>query len=356
MPSSVSLSDPTYLGSGSSVLAVMRDGGALGGEPLGDGLAEPTAAARDERDLPCTSTRHELRYYADAGTAARPRPPASIGSRRSVPTTSRRSPVARRASPTPPASTDRRVVVKVAPPGLPPVLNRDVLRQARLIRALHDTAVPVPDVLWEDAGDPPDEPPLFVMSFVEGASLEPLFDRHGDDPEAVVAERMRDAARTLAALHALDPAVPRSRRRAGGRPAERRSTVGAGCSRPSTRCSRRAGEAWPSLLRRHRNRRRCPPRSCTATSASATSWRSAPTVTAVIDWEIWTVGDPRIDLGWFLANADPATYRARDAVRGCVAVTGRVARGLRRGPRSRRRRRRRGSRRWRASSRRRRGR
>ena len=33
------------------------------------------------------------------------------------------------------------------------------------------------------------------------------------------------------------------------------------------------------------------------------------TVTAVIDWEIWTVGDPRIDLGWFLANADPATYQ-----------------------------------------------
>jgi aminoglycoside phosphotransferase (APT) family kinase protein len=32
-------------------------------------------------------------------------------------------------------------------------------------------------------------------------------------------------------------------------------------------------------------------------------------VTAVIDWEIWTVGDPRVDLGWFLVNADPATYR-----------------------------------------------
>src|SRR6476659_8977755 len=77
---------------------------------------------------------------------------------------------------------DQRVVVKVAPPGLPPVLNRDVLRQARVLRALHGTAVPVPDVLWEDAGDPPDEPPLFVMSFVAGASLEPLFDL--DDPGA----------------------------------------------------------------------------------------------------------------------------------------------------------------------------
>jgi aminoglycoside phosphotransferase (APT) family kinase protein len=32
-------------------------------------------------------------------------------------------------------------------------------------------------------------------------------------------------------------------------------------------------------------------------------------ITAIIDWEIWTVGDPRVDLGWFLVNADPATYR-----------------------------------------------
>ena len=38
-------------------------------------------------------------------------------------------------------------------------------------------------------------------------------------------------------------------------------------------------------------------------------------VTAVIDWEIWTVGDPRVDVGWFLVNADPATYRRADSVR-----------------------------------------
>src|SRR5207237_5791611 len=31
-----------------------------------------------------------------------------------------------------------------------------------------------------------------------------------------------------------------------------------------------------------------------------------PRVAAVIDWEIWSVGDPRVDVGWFLANADPA--------------------------------------------------
>ena len=32
-------------------------------------------------------------------------------------------------------------------------------------------------------------------------------------------------------------------------------------------------------------------------------------ITAVIDWEIWSVGDPRVDAGWFLINCDPRTYR-----------------------------------------------
>ena len=51
---------------------------------------------------------------------------------------------------------DRRVVVKVAPPGLEPVRNRDVLRQARVMAALHRApGVLVPEVLVTDAGSPP---------------------------------------------------------------------------------------------------------------------------------------------------------------------------------------------------------
>ncbi len=29
----------------------------------------------------------------------------------------------------------------------------------------------------------------------------------------------------------------------------------------------------------------------------------------MIDWEIWSIGDPRVDAGWFLINCDPRTYR-----------------------------------------------
>ncbi|MFI5047769.1 MAG: phosphotransferase family protein [Acidimicrobiia bacterium] len=200
----------------------------------------------------------------------------------------------------------RRVVVKVAPPGLAPVLNRDVLRQARLLRALRDTAVTVPEVLWEDAGEPPEIPPLFVMSFAEGASLEPLFDLDGQEPEPVVAERMRDAARTLAALHAVDPpAIGLGDEPVVGIVAE----IDRWCRLLET-VDPGLAPGWEDVAAALR--RREPPPARTAIVHGdfrlGNLLAEGPTVTAIIDWEIWSIADPRVDLGWFLANADPATY------------------------------------------------
>ena len=39
-------------------------------------------------------------------------------------------------------------------------------------------------------------------------------------------------------------------------------------------------------------------------------------INAVIDWEIWSIGDPRIDAGWFLINCDPETYQRVSASAG----------------------------------------
>jgi aminoglycoside phosphotransferase (APT) family kinase protein len=202
---------------------------------------------------------------------------------------------------------DRRVVVKVAPPGVRPVAHRDVLRQARAIRTLAATPVPVPEVLFDDLGDPPDVPPLFVMSHVDGTTCEPLFDAAEGGPEAVVAERFRNAATTMAQLHRIDPGA-----------------VGFG-SEPVIGPSAEV-ERWCHTLE-------------TVDSVLAPGWRevaaalesSTPSalppaivhgdfrlgnllavddrITAVIDWEIWSVGDPRVDAGWFLINCDPGTYR-----------------------------------------------
>ncbi len=98
------------------------------------------------------------------------------------------------------------VVVKVAPAGLEPVKNRDVLRQARLLRALEGSGVPMPRVVAEHAGAPPEIPPFFVMSFEEGDCVEPgmLPAEARLRPEEVRAREL-EAARILGVLHTLDP-------------------------------------------------------------------------------------------------------------------------------------------------------
>ncbi len=199
--------------------------------------------------------------------------------------------------------------MKVAPPGVEPVRNRDVLRQARVIRALGPSTVPVPDVLWEDAGTPPEIPPLFVMSFVGGSSLEPLFDVDGvDDPDPrLVAKRLGNAARTLAALHRFHPPAA--------------CVAGEPVTGPVDEVDR-----WSTLL--STVDQTLVPRWEDVAGALRSSVPMADPaaivhgdfrlgnllavgdrIAAVVDWEIWSVGDPRVDLGWFLLNADPGTYR-----------------------------------------------
>ncbi|MGO9925247.1 MAG: phosphotransferase family protein [Mycobacterium sp.] len=199
----------------------------------------------------------------------------------------------------------RTVVIKVAPPGVDPVAHRDVLRQARIIKALAVTRVPVPVVLWEDPGDPPHTPPLFVMSHVEGDCVEPLFD--GCPPAPGLVQRYRNACRSMAALHSLSPIDLGL----GGEPV----------IDPVAEVQR-----WCDTLQ-------------TVDAALVPDWHrvrdallsSAPTpmrpgvvhgdfrlgnllavgadINAVIDWEIWSIGDPRFDAGWFLINSDPDTYQ-----------------------------------------------
>jgi len=201
----------------------------------------------------------------------------------------------------------RRVVVKVAPPGVPPVLHRDVLRQARMLRILQPTPVPVPEVLAEEPGAPPAIPPLFVMSFVEGEAMEPLFDLEetGTDP-AVVRPRLEGATTVLADLHRVEPV-------ALGLGDEPRS----GAEQEIDRWSRLLETVDQSLVARWE--------AVADTLRSSLPAEGGPSIVhgdfrlgnllargevieAVVDWEIWSVGDPRVDLGWFLLNADPHTY------------------------------------------------
>ena len=101
------------------------------------------------------------------------------------------------------------VVLKVAPPGLAPLRNRDVLRQARLQKAVQRAGRPLaPDVLFSDPGDPPQVPPFMAMNLVPGDCVEPVLtdaaQRPGPDQ---VRARFFDAVQVLAQLHEIKPAA-----------------------------------------------------------------------------------------------------------------------------------------------------
>lgn len=216
------------------------------------------------------------------------------------------------------------VVVKVAPPGRAPILHRDVLRQARIIRALGPSNVPVPEVLITDPGDPPDSPPLFVMTFLDGSSLEPLFDRVDAPADTgAVAERMRDAARTMARLHTLRPAVlglgtepVTSAAAEVERWCRSLRTVDPAVAPGSTDVGEALRASMPPDM---------PPAIVHGDFRLGNLLAVEDRVTAVIDWEIWSIGDPRVDAGWFLINADPATYRRGTPYAGLLPSPGELA-------------------------------
>ena len=201
-----------------------------------------------------------------------------------------------------------RLVLKVAPPGLPPVRNRDVLRQARCIGALAgQPGVNVPPLLFTDAGDPDDLPPLFATSLVAGECAEPLLEAERNRrPDDIVHGRAVGAARMLAALHRVDPAA-----------------VGLG-DEPITSL---VGEVdrWTRTFDTVPDEVRTGYQAC-ADALRATAPEPLPGVVvhgdyrlgnmlsegtevrAVIDWEIWSRSDPRIDLSWFLFFTEEAGH------------------------------------------------
>jgi aminoglycoside phosphotransferase (APT) family kinase protein len=200
------------------------------------------------------------------------------------------------------------VVVKVAPPGLDPVLHRDVLRQARAIGALRPCPVPVPEILLQDSGDPPEVPPMFVMTFLDGDSVEPLFDADATvgDP-AVMAERLRNAASVLAQLHRLEPAALGL----GDEPAiTLAEEIDRWCRLLAT-VEPALVPGWQDVAADLRSTLPSPWRNtlCHGDFRLGNLLATDGHIAAIIDWEIWSIGDPRVDLGWFVINADPDTYR-----------------------------------------------
>lgn len=198
---------------------------------------------------------------------------------------------------------DAVVVRRPPPPPIPPGAN-DMLREARVMTALADTAVPVPAVLaTADTGDVLDVP-LYVMSFAPGPVVTTATPAPLDTPgqRAAIGWAMAD---TLAALHAVDW------RAIGlgdiGRPEGFNARH---VSRMRRLIADENGEspaefadidAW--LLAHTPTESDATLVHCDFRIGNVVLAPDAPgRIAAVLDWELATAGDPLLDVGYLLAT------------------------------------------------------
>jgi aminoglycoside phosphotransferase (APT) family kinase protein len=202
---------------------------------------------------------------------------------------------------------EERIVLRRPPRGTLDASANDVLREAGILGALAGTTVPVPEVLAHCEDPAVIGAPFFIMSYVPGGSIADRLTPELDGPHAptTVAE---ETVQSLAALHALDL-----------------SATGLGeFGRPSGYLERQL-RRFGSLLEANATRP-LPELEEVADWLSANLPESRRTtfvhgdyrlgnllfgeplrLTAVLDWEMATVGDPLADLGYLTATwAEPS--------------------------------------------------
>lgn len=202
------------------------------------------------------------------------------------------------------------VVLKVAPPGLAPLRNRDVLRQAKLQKAVQgEHRALAPDVLFSDPGDPPEVPPFMAMNMVPGECVEPVLSDDADRPaDHQVRDRFLDAVQVLALLHRIVPGeVGLGDEPAVGLADEVDRWTRAFATLPGElagdyqRAAKGLRASMPAAL---------PPVVNHGDFRLGNTLCEGGRINAVIDWEIWSVGDPRIDLAWLTFFTDDAGHPA----------------------------------------------
>jgi aminoglycoside phosphotransferase (APT) family kinase protein len=208
------------------------------------------------------------------------------------------------------AAGETPVVLKVAPPGLAPLRNRDVLRQARLQRAVQGSRRPLaPEVLFSDPGEPPEVPPFMAMNRVPGECAEPVLSDPAERPApGQVRARFFDAVRVLAQLHAIIPAgvgladePPVGLADEVGRWTRAFTTLPREMAGDYERAAKALMATMPAPL---------PPALNHGDFRLGNTLCEGDQVNAVIDWEIWSVGDPRVDLSWLTYFTDDAGHPA----------------------------------------------
>jgi len=215
------------------------------------------------------------------------------------------------------------IVVKAVPPGQRSIGRHDMLRQARIMSALAGSGVPVPAIRAIDEV----EPAWFAMELVEGESLEPVLDSPAVESE-LAAARMRRAADLMPRLHAVDlgtlpidgPALTPADEL--GRWARTMGAVPEELVPDAAEVQHRLAASVPAPL---------PPVLVHGDYRLGNIIARGTEPVALIDWEIWAVGDRRVELGWFAVFADgdnfPGVGRQVDGLPSVEEILERYAAG-----------------------------
>jgi aminoglycoside phosphotransferase (APT) family kinase protein len=179
----------------------------------------------------------------------------------------------------------------------------DVEREYRVIAALQRSGVPVPPVLG-CCGDPTvNGAPFFIMAFVDGIIFPQSLDSTATLPPSISQAIEGSMVDVLAALHALDP-----------------DAIGLGdlgrrdgfVNRQLRRWYRQFNDSKtrdiPVIDEVHDRLTKLLPTQIGSTIVHG-DYRlgnvivsTAGAVNAVLDWELCALGDPLVDLGWFIAS------------------------------------------------------
>jgi aminoglycoside phosphotransferase (APT) family kinase protein len=206
-----------------------------------------------------------------------------------------------------------RLVIRLAPEGVPITGPTDVVRQARIMASLAGTAVPVPPIKWYDSDPRWFGRPFFVVGFLKGDKLA-LGDRiyTAAETRAMVTQ----AVEALATLHAV-PWEPR--RDAWGEAlslADEMKRLDNLLDRPTL--DPKVVGRGPLLRERLRHSLPAPERVHVGCVHGDFQWSNclfeAGRLNAVIDWELSQIGATLIDLGWLSLFSDRESWEIQNLV------------------------------------------
>lgn len=200
------------------------------------------------------------------------------------------------------------LVIRLPPPGVAHSGNADVLHQARILRAMADAGIPVPEVRSSQADNPWFDVPFYVATLMPGKSTH-LFDRDLSSRQdgAGLGGVFQAGMATLAAIHAVDW----------------RTTLH-GWAEPQDLADEI--RKWtPTLLKSEDqdwiesaqdvadllmdSRPAAPDLTVVHGDYYSNNWLfENGTITAILDWEISGIGSPGLDLGWICMIYDDESW------------------------------------------------